>query len=613
MSFIKHGPWKDQRKVGHFVWTLLVTLALAGTSYGQVPPGFTLTELASGLSRPATLQALPDGRFLIGEQQTGQIKVYKSGSILSTPYAIISPLYTGNNESGLLGLCLDPDFSSNGYVYVFVTHNSTTSRVWRFTTSGDVGTNQTLIVDNIPHRGVNHNGGGIGFGLDGKLYMAVGEAGNSSWAQDLNILGGKILRSNPDGSVPADNPFGNLVWSFGHRHPFRLTFQPGTGRLYVTENGPSQDDELNRIVQGGNYGWPLDTGPNADPNHIDPVHNFSSIVVPTDLLFYQGSAMPFDGELFLVEFTGRIRRFTLSPDGDSVISGPTDFVTISQPVDIEQGIDGALYFTTLGGRLYQVQSDGATMPATLVANFMNGNSAAFNSRVYLWNPSTNAGQVTVRVFTLPLINGIAQELTGTPLDLGSLEARSALNLKLVEDILIPLGIPTPYNTDGGNLTLEFTIQAADARGAAQVFSSGLAFGTYPLQEIPSTSSGSPTVLVANFMNGNNAALNSRVYLWNPSSSAGNVNVRVFTLPVKDSIPQELTSSPLALGPLGAKSAVNLKLVEDILTPLGITPPYTDDGGNLTLEFTIEAENVRGVAQVFSGSLAFGTYPLQVMQ
>jgi hypothetical protein len=296
-----------------------------------------------------------------------------------------------------------------------------------------------------------------------------------------------------------------------------------------------------------------------------------------------------------------------------VISGPTDFVTISQPVDIEQGIDGALYFTTLGGRLYQVQSEGATMPATLVANFVNGNGAAFNSRVYLWNPSTNAGQVTVRVFTLPLVNGIAQELTGIPLDLGTLGARSAVNLKLVEDILIPLGIPTPYTTDGGNLTLEFTIQAADVRGAAQVFSSALAFGTYPLQEIPSNSSGSPTVLVANFLNGNDAALLSRVYLWNPSASSGNVNVRVFTLPVKDSIPQELTSSPLALGPLGAKSAVNLKLVEDILTPLGITPPYTDDGGNLTLEFTIEAENVRGVAQVFSGSLAFGTYPLQVMQ
>ena len=119
----------------------------------------------------------------------------------------------------------------------------------------------------------------------------------------------------------------------------------------------------------------------------------------------------------------------------------------------------------------------------LVANFSNGNNGAFNSRVYLWNPSTSAGQVTVRVFTLPLTTGIAQELTGPPLDLGTLGAESARNLKLVEDILTPLGIPTPYVTDGGNLTLEFTIQAADVRGAAQVFSSSFAFGTVPLQVI----------------------------------------------------------------------------------------------------------------------------------
>ena len=219
----------------------------------------------------------------------------------------------------------------------------------------------------------------------------------------------------------------------------------------------------------------------------------------------------------------------------------------------------------------------------------------------------------MRVFTLPLSDGTAQELTGTPLDLGTLGARSALNLKLVEDILIPLGIALPYTTDGGNLTLEFTIQAADARGAAQVFSSDFAFGTYPMQEIPSTSSESPTVLVANFMNGNDAALNSRVYLWNPSLSAGSVTVRVFTLPLTAGVAQELTTAPLDLGTLGAESARNLKLVEDILTPLGIPTPYVTDGGNLTLEFTIQAADVRGAAQVFSSSFAFGTVPLQVIQ
>ena len=260
--------------------------------------------------------------------------------------------------------------------------------------------------------------------------------------------------------------------------------------------------------------------------------------------------------------------------------------------------------------LQEIPSTSSGSPTVLVANFMNGNSDAFNSRAYLFNPSDSDGNVTVRVFTLPLSDGTAQELTGTPLDLGTLEARSALNIKLAEDILTPLGITTPYTTDGGNLTLEFTIQAADVRGAAQVFSSSFAFGVYPLQEIPSTSSGSPTVLVANFMNGNSDAFSSRAYLFNPSDSDGNVTVRVFTLPLSDGTAQELTGTPLDLGTLEARSALNLKLVEDILIPLGIALPYTTDGGNLTLEFTIQAADVRGTAQVFSSSFAFGTYPLQ---
>ena len=197
-----------------------------------------------------------------------------------------------------------------------------------------------------------------------------------------------------------------------------------------------------------------------------------------------------------------------------------------------------------------------------------------------------------------------------PLSLGSLAARSALNVKLVEDILVPLSITPPYVTDGGNLTLEFTIQAADVVGAAQVFSSSFAFGTNSPQVIPSTSAGSPTVLVANFMNGNSDALSARVYLWNPSASAGDVTVRVFSLPLKNGTAQELTTTPFNLGSLGARSAVNIKLVEDILLPLGTALPYVTDGGNLTLEFTIQAADVVGAAQVFSPSFAFGTYMIQ---
>ena len=263
----------------------------------------------------------------------------------------------------------------------------------------------------------------------------------------------------------------------------------------------------------------------------------------------------------------------------------------------------------------QIPSTSAGSPTVLVANFMNGNDDVLNSRVYLWNPSASAGDVTVRVFTLPIAGGLAQELTTTPLSLGSLGAGLALNIRVAEDILDQLpGITTPYKTDGGNLTLEFTIQAADVRGAAQVFSSSFAFGTNPLQEVPSTSAGSPTVLVANFMNGNSDAFNSRVYLWNPSVSAGDVTVRVFTLPIAGGLAKELTTTPLDLGSLEAESALNIKLAEDILDQLpGITTPYKTDGGNLTLEFTIQAADVRGAAQVFSSSFAFGTYPMLVIQ
>ena len=216
-------------------------------------------------------------------------------------------------------------------------------------------------------------------------------------------------------------------------------------------------------------------------------------------------------------------------------------------------------FNNLGDYIYTAQAQSLGTNTVLVANLVNGNSDALNSRVYFWNPSTTAGGVTVRVFTLPLGGGMTQELTTTPIDLGPLAARSALNVKVAEDILVPLGIPLPYTTDGGDLTLEFTVQAASVKGAAQVFSSAFASGTNPLHIIPSDSAGSSTVLVANFMNGNSDAFNSRVYLWNPSASAGTVTVRVFSLPLVNGAALELTGAPLDLGPLAARSAMNIDL------------------------------------------------------
>ncbi len=374
-----------------------------------------------------------------------------------------------------------------------------------------------------------------------------------------------------------------------------------------------------------------------------------SDVYPTVLVanFMNGNNAVFNSRIYLrnpSEMAGKVtvRVFTLPTAGNSSLLGSVDLgilevssarnIKLAEDILVPLGI--SLPYTDDGGNLtleftveapsvrgsaqvfssslaygtYPLQEAPSTSgvnPTVLVAHFMNGNSAFFDSRVYLWNPSTSAGSVTVRVFTLPQTGNSL--LLGTA-DLGMLQASSARNIKLAEDILTLLGIPLPYTDDAGNLTLEFTIEAANVRGAGQVFSSDLAFGTYPLQEV--TSSVNPTVLTAHFTNGNDSFVKSRVYLWNPSTSAGEVTVRVFTLPLSGGIHQERTSTPLNLGTLGAESARNIKLVEDILIPLGISVPYTEDGGNLALEFTIQAPNVQGAAQVFSSSVAFGTYPLQ---
>jgi aldose sugar dehydrogenase len=331
-----------------------------------VPAGYAETLLTSSLTRPVALAFTPDGRLLIAEQYSGEIKVFKNGALNAAPYATVSPVYTGDNESGLLGLCIDPNFASNGFVYVFVTRSSSVQQIVRYATSGDTGSSPVVMVDNIPTLGINHNGGGIGFGPEGLLYAVVGE--NGSQANDAQVAAswrGKVLRfdaSTVPATIPASNPAaGSAVYSIGHRHPFRLAWRPSTNALYVSENGPGVDDEINVIAPGANYGWPVDTGPNASGAYTNPVQTFTSTIAITDLLFYTGSTLPFLGDLFYVDYKGgRIRRFQMSGSSEQIVGGPFDFVTgLDEPVDVEQGPDGALYYCTLNpGRLYMAQADG---------------------------------------------------------------------------------------------------------------------------------------------------------------------------------------------------------------------------------------------------------------
>ena len=395
---------------------------------------------------------------------------------------------------------------------------------------------------------------------DGTQKWAFGAGGVGSGAA-IGVDGTVYVGLSP--LIYAINPDGTQKWAFPTGGP-HVTSSPAIGTDGTVYVG-SWDNNFYAINPDGTQKWAFPTGGLVD--HSPAIGAEGTLYVGSD-----------DKNLYAI-----------NPDGTQKWAFPTGGRVGSPAI----GADGTVYVGSFDGNLYAINgssgglSSDAPWPkfrhdvkntgrvqgpnTVLVANFVNGNDAALNSRVYLFNPSQSAGVVTVRVFTLPLIGGLAQELTSTPLSLGALGARSALNIKLVEDILTALGLTTPYTDNGGNLVLELTIQAASVRGTAQVFSSNFAFGTYPLQEIPSTSAGSPTVLVGNFVNGNDSAFNSRVYLWNPSESAGSVTVRVFTLPIAGGLAQELTTAPLDLGTLAGKSGLSIKVAEDILTLLGISP------------------------------------------
>src|SRR5574341_392368 len=185
----------------------------------------------------------------------------------------------GGREGGLLGLALAPDVARSGFVYIYHTYEAggrLWNRVVRLVDRNGRGEMDRVIIDRIPGA-VFHDGGRIAFGPDGKLYVTTGDARQPSQAQDLTALGGKILRLNPDGSIPGDNPFaGSPVYSLGHRNPQGLAWYLPTTTMYESEHGPTGElglccrDEVNVIEAGKNYGWPDASGTGGAPRFIDP-------------------------------------------------------------------------------------------------------------------------------------------------------------------------------------------------------------------------------------------------------------------------------------------------------------------------------------------------------
>lgn len=227
--------------------------------------------IATGLDTPWGIVFLPDNSMLVTERQGTVRFIDSQGNLDPNPIATIEDV-NEISEGGLLGIDIHPDFKNNNYVYFYYTYssegNNTLNRVVRMAFKDKTLSDEQIVVDKIPGA-PNHNGGRIKFGPDGRLYIGTGDAQEPSLAQNRDSLAGKILRVTDEGKVPADNPFGNPVYSYGHRNVQGLAWNSNKD-LWVTEHGPSANDELNSIRPGNNYGWPIIQGNQTQSALISP-------------------------------------------------------------------------------------------------------------------------------------------------------------------------------------------------------------------------------------------------------------------------------------------------------------------------------------------------------
>jgi glucose/arabinose dehydrogenase len=352
-------------------------------------PGFTELAVATSLSSPTAMEFAPDGKLFITEQG-GTMEVWQNGVRLQANFFRDAPLTVDSaGERGLLGITFDPSYASNHFVYVYYTATTPAvhNRVSRFTanTTGDLalaGSERVLLdLDNLS-AATNHNGGAVHFGPDGKLYVGVGENGNGSNAQSLGNLLGKLLRLNPDGSIPADNPFigqttgkNQAIWALGLRNPFTFAFQPGTGRLFINDVGQSAWEEIDEGVRGANYGWPTVEGPSSNPSFVEPIfaypHTGTGVTggAIAGGAFYNPATNTFGsdyaGDYFFADFVaGWIKRF------DPATHVVSDFATnAGSPVDLRVGADGSLYYLSRGtGAVTRV----VAIPSVTVLTYIAG-------------------------------------------------------------------------------------------------------------------------------------------------------------------------------------------------------------------------------------------------
>lgn len=327
-----------------------------------VPAGLIAETAVTGLVSPTAMEIAPDGRIFVCEQG-GKLRVIKSGALLATPFVTLT--VDNQGERGLIGVALDPAFASNGRVYVYYTTPTPTphNRVSRFVAQGDVAAAGETVLFELPSLGqaLVHNGGGLHFGTDGKLYVGVGENATPGNSQSMGTTMGKLLRLNTDGSIPTDNPFfatasGNnrAIWAMGLRNPFTFGVHPGTGTILINDVGNAAFEEIDRGASGANFGWPTTEGPTTDARFVTPLFSYAHGMTSTTGCAIAGGtfyapatvSLPagFVGKYFFADYCSNWVRVL-----DPAAGTAADFASgLAAPVDLDVGPDGHLYVLAHG-------------------------------------------------------------------------------------------------------------------------------------------------------------------------------------------------------------------------------------------------------------------------
>jgi aldose sugar dehydrogenase len=325
-------------------------------------------RVISSLSTPTAFTFGPGRVVWYVEKNNGRIRTNDLGTHADSLFATV-PRIDSSGERGLLGIALDPKYPSKPFVYVYATRTASghlRNQILRFRDSSGTGTNRTVIWSAPASSNPYHNGGHIAFGPDRMLYAVVGDAHDSANAQDRTHNDrGKVLRMTRTGRTPSNNPFGNRIFSYGLRNSFGFAFDPRTGRLWESENGPECNDELNRIGKGRNYGWgphetcsgisPRDTNRDG-PKPVMPKLWYTPPIAPTGVTFCQGCRLGAKnrGRLFFGAFnTGQIRRVTLNAKRLDVRGQHVVYTNGSGILSMERAPGGRIYFSD-GSAIYRL-------------------------------------------------------------------------------------------------------------------------------------------------------------------------------------------------------------------------------------------------------------------